>query len=147
MDPVLLPALFKELIPIVSIIAAVGAPVLIVFVVQHFKLRNRELQAEVESRRLLGERDKAYLESRIERLEQILMSQGGRGPWAPQQLSPPDATASAPALLAAGTGQIPPSPSGPVEGRPTLANPGLFEPPPVPADAPAAPGRKRAPTR
>ena len=133
MDPALAPAVLKEIIPMVAIAITFGFPVLIVFVIQHFKFKNRELQAELESRRLLGERDRAYLESRIERLEQVVMSQAGRGYGAPP-------------LAMSQQAPVPPNPVGPLQG-PMLANPGLFEPPPVPEGPQTAPGGKREPTR
>lgn len=113
--------LVAELIPVVAILTTFGMPVAIVYVVKYFKYRHRELEAELEARRMLSERDKAQLEVRIERLESVLLA-GARAPLPQQQLAPPVA-----------------------QQQPV---PELYEPPPLPEGAwlPGTPG-KREPTR
>ena len=74
------PKVIAEIVPVIALIATFGMPVAIVFVVNHFKYKNRELEAELEARRLLSERDKTELLARIERLENVLL--GGARPAA-----------------------------------------------------------------
>ncbi len=64
---------YEILIPIVAIVVTFGFPVALVFVIKWFKLRERELQFEAESRRWNEEHAKA-LEARVQRLESVLLS-------------------------------------------------------------------------
>ena len=84
------PRVVAEIVPVIALLATFGMPVAIVFVVNHFKYKNRELAAELEARRMLSERDKAELSARIERLENVLL--GARA----QQLAPLQAPAALP---------------------------------------------------
>jgi len=81
------PKIITEIVPVFAIAFTFGMPVAIVFVVNHFKYKNRELEAELEARRLLSERDKAELSARIERLENVLLG-GARQQVAAQQQAP-----------------------------------------------------------
>ena len=103
-------------------IATFGMPVAIVYVVKYFKFRHRELEAELEARRMVSERDKVQLEARIERLESVLLAGAQISRAQQPQLAPP----------------VP-------QQRPL---PELYQPPPLPEGAgpPGAPG-KREPTR
>jgi hypothetical protein len=102
------PAFINNLIPIIAILATFGTPVAIVFAIKHFKYKHRELEAELEERKLISSNDRLELEKRIERLESVIM--GARAPAVsapPQALSPardpalyeapPSETATAPA--------------------------------------------------
>jgi len=64
---------YEIFIPIVAIVVTFSFPVALVFVSKWFKLRERELQMEAESRRWNEEHAKA-LESRVQRLESIVLS-------------------------------------------------------------------------
>ena len=79
-------SVIQSLMPAVAMVATFGMPVAIVFIVKHFKYRDRELEAELEARRMLSERDKAQLEARIERLENALFARlpAATAPVAPQ---------------------------------------------------------------
>ncbi len=90
------PKIIAEIVPAIAIVFTFGMPVAIVFVVNHFKYKNRELEAELEARRLLSERDKAELSARIERLENVLL--GGARPAA-QVAAPQQAPAALHAAL------------------------------------------------
>lgn len=70
----------SQLIPMVAILATFGMPVGITFVVKHFKYKHRELEAELEARKMLSDRDRAELEKRIERLESVVMGARAPGP-------------------------------------------------------------------
>jgi hypothetical protein len=48
LDPVSLKYMAEILVPIVAILAALGMPVAIIWLVKHFKLRNRELDLEAQ---------------------------------------------------------------------------------------------------
>jgi hypothetical protein len=61
------------LIPIVSVLAVFGFPVAIVFVIKYFKLKERELSLEVDSRER-SQRQQLAIEQRVERLEGVLVS-------------------------------------------------------------------------
>jgi hypothetical protein len=61
------------LIPIVSVLAVFGFPVAIVFVIRYFKLKERELTFEVESRER-SQKQQLAIEQRVERLEGVLLS-------------------------------------------------------------------------
>jgi hypothetical protein len=61
------------LIPIVSVLAVFGFPVAIVFVIKYFKLKERELGLEVESRER-SQRQQLAIEQRVERLEGVVLS-------------------------------------------------------------------------
>src|SRR6478609_3132307 len=118
------PDVLHALIPMVATVATLGMPVLIVFVVAHFRFKNKELQADIEARKHLSERDRAYLEARIDRIEQVLLGQG--------RAQPSQFAAQEPL-------QGVPNPIGP---RSQLANPGLFEPPPAQGEALPATGKR-----
>jgi hypothetical protein len=77
-DPKVIAEIVAELIPAVAMVMLFGMPVAIVWTVHHFRFRKRELEAELEARRMLGERDKAELSARIERLESVLLGQAGQ---------------------------------------------------------------------
>jgi hypothetical protein len=61
------------LIPIVAVLATFGFPVAIVFVLKYFKLKERELNLEVEGRQKSQEQQFA-IEERVRRLEEVLLS-------------------------------------------------------------------------
>jgi len=65
-------ALLESLVPIVAITASLGLPVAIVFIHKYFKLRNRELDAEIEARRAWTEKERSLFEARVDRLEAAL---------------------------------------------------------------------------
>ena len=65
--------MIQSLIPIVSVLAVFGFPVAIVFVIKYFKLKERELALEVESRER-SQRQQLAIEQRVERLEGVLVS-------------------------------------------------------------------------
>ena len=65
--------MISALIPIVSVLAVFGFPVAIIFVIKYFKLKERELALEVESRQRT-ERQQHAIEQRVERLEEVLLS-------------------------------------------------------------------------
>jgi len=64
--------MIAALIPIVSVLAVFGFPVAIVFVIKYFKLKERELALESESRQR-SERQQLAIEQRVERLEEVLL--------------------------------------------------------------------------
>jgi hypothetical protein len=76
-------------IPIVGIIAAVGAPVAIYLGNKYFKLKEKELALEAEARQW-AERQQVRVEARLQRLEAVLMAIDAR---AVAQLMEPPATA------------------------------------------------------
>src|SRR6266851_5344878 len=65
--------MLAALIPIVSVLAVFGFPVAIVFVIKYFKLKERELALEAESRDR-SQRQQLAIEQRVERLEGVLVS-------------------------------------------------------------------------
>lgn len=65
--------MIQALIPIVSVLAVFGFPVAIVFVLKYFKLKERELALEVETRER-SQRQQLAIEQRVERLEGVLLS-------------------------------------------------------------------------
>jgi hypothetical protein len=65
--------MIQSLIPIVSVLAVFGFPVAIVFVVRYFKLKERELALEADSRER-SQKQQAAIEQRVERLEGVLLS-------------------------------------------------------------------------
>ncbi len=67
------PNIIGNFIPIIAILAVFGCPVGCLFVLKHFSFKHRELEAELEARKLLSARDRAELEKRIERLESVVM--------------------------------------------------------------------------
>jgi hypothetical protein len=72
----------------VATLVVFGMPVAIVFVVKHFSFKHRELEAELEARRMLGETQAARLEARLERVEAALISQSGHGMQEPRGINP-----------------------------------------------------------
>ncbi len=108
------PELVEQLIPIVAIVMTLGLPVGIVFVVKHFGFKHRELEAELEARKMISERDRAELERRIERLETVVMGARAQAPHG----------SHAPLL-------------------PPISSSALYEPPvSIPPEAPVQPGKK-----
>jgi hypothetical protein len=73
-------AILEQIQPIIAVLAVFGMPVGIVFVVKRFKFKHRELEAELEARKMISERDRAELEKRIERLESVVMGARAPGP-------------------------------------------------------------------
>jgi hypothetical protein len=65
--------MLAALIPIVSVLAVFGFPVAIVFVIKYFKLKERELSLEADSRDR-SQRQQLAIEQRVERLEGVLVS-------------------------------------------------------------------------
>jgi len=65
--------MIQALIPIVSVLAVFGFPVAIVFVLKYFKLKERELALEAESRERT-QKQQVAIEQRVERLEGVLLS-------------------------------------------------------------------------
>ena len=65
--------MIAALIPIVSVLAVFGFPVAIIFVLKYFKLKERELALEVESRER-SQKQQVAIEQRVERLEGVLLS-------------------------------------------------------------------------
>ncbi|HKB75152.1 MAG TPA: hypothetical protein VKC58_01060 [Myxococcales bacterium] len=65
--------MIQSLIPIVSVLAVFGFPVAIVFVIKYFKLKERELALEIESRER-SQKQQLAIEQRVERLEGVLLS-------------------------------------------------------------------------
>jgi hypothetical protein len=61
--------LAHELVPIVAILATFGCPVAFLFVFKWFKLREKELQFDAETRREMN----AAVEARVQRLESVLL--------------------------------------------------------------------------
>jgi hypothetical protein len=82
-------------IPIVGILALVGAPVAIYLGNKYFKLKEKELALEAEARQW-AEKQQVRLEARLQRVEAALMSIDAR---AAAQLMEPPATAEAGPLL------------------------------------------------
>jgi len=74
------PALLEPLVTMVAILSCLGLPLGIVFTVKHFTFKHRELEAELEARKLLSTRDRAELEKRIERLESVVMNAAASRP-------------------------------------------------------------------
>jgi hypothetical protein len=66
-------ALVQQFIPMVAIVMTIGLPIGIVFITKYFAFRHRELDAELEARKMLSNRDRVELEKRIERLESVVM--------------------------------------------------------------------------
>jgi hypothetical protein len=100
--------MIAALIPIVSVLAVFGFPVAIVFVLKYFKLKERELALESESRQR-SERQQLAIEQRVERLEEVLLSLDhdvrarlgiANAPSRPELMEPPaSAGAEQPAAL------------------------------------------------
>lgn len=87
------PAVLEAMIPLVGILASLGLPVALLYTYKHFKLRNRELDAEIEARRYWSESERARFEARVDRLESALLQ---RGPLPDRtMLEHPDAGAQA----------------------------------------------------
>ena len=69
MDPVVVTSLANALAPVAAILATFGMPVAIVYIVKHFKLRDRELLLEEK----IAERGgSAQVDARLARLETAL---------------------------------------------------------------------------
>jgi hypothetical protein len=69
-------AVLESLVPLVAIAASLGMPVAIVFIHKYFKLRNRELEAEIEARRAWTVKERSLFEARVDRLEAALFERG-----------------------------------------------------------------------
>lgn len=97
--------IIESFVPVVAMLATFGMPVAIVFIVKHFKIRNRELDAEIEARRFWNEKERAQFQARVERLENALF-QRGSAPLADRGLleSPPNEELDR--LAAAGRGPL-----------------------------------------
>ena len=65
--------MIAALIPIVSVLAVFGFPVAIIFVIKYFKLKERELALEADSREK-SQRQQLAIEQRVQRLEDVLIS-------------------------------------------------------------------------
>ena len=63
-------AMLQMLIPIVSILAVFGAPVVLVYIWKWFKLKDKELQVESEMRKSASQ----ALEARVQRLESVILA-------------------------------------------------------------------------
>jgi flagellar basal body-associated protein FliL len=61
------------LIPIVSVLAVFGLPVAIVFMVKYFKLKERELAMEVDTRHK-SQQQQLAMEERVRHLEDVLLN-------------------------------------------------------------------------
>ena len=77
-DPALV-SIVEAFIPIVAILSAIGAPVVIYLGNRYFKLKEKELALDAEARSW-AEKHAATLESRVQRVESVLLSldQGSR---------------------------------------------------------------------
>jgi len=64
------PDMFYALIPITAILAVFGLPVALVFLGRWFKLREKELQLDLELRKTMGQ----AMEARVRRLESIILA-------------------------------------------------------------------------
>ena len=64
------PAMMEMLIPVVAIVTTFSFPVALVFTFKWFKLKERELQVDAELRKTSGQ----ALESRVQRLESIILA-------------------------------------------------------------------------
>lgn len=64
--------MIQSLIPIVAVLAVFGFPVAIVFVAKYFKLKERELALEAESRER-SQKQQLAIEQRVERLEGVVL--------------------------------------------------------------------------
>jgi hypothetical protein len=69
-------AVLESLVPLVGIAASLGMPVAIFFIHKYFKLRNRELDAEIEARRAWTEKERSLFEARVDSLEAALFERG-----------------------------------------------------------------------
>jgi hypothetical protein len=65
--------MIQSFIPIVAMLAVFGFPVALVLGIKYFKLKERELALEVESRER-SQRQQLAIEQRVERLEEVLIS-------------------------------------------------------------------------
>ena len=65
--------MIQSFIPIVAVLAVFGFPVAIVFVLKYFRLKERELNLEMETRER-SQRQQLAIEQRVERLEGVLLS-------------------------------------------------------------------------
>jgi hypothetical protein len=83
MDPIALQKLVMYMVPVVAILATFGAPVAIVWMVKHFKLRHRELDLEAELHGKELELRLRTLEARQAAVETALTVMGARPSPAP----------------------------------------------------------------
>jgi len=67
------PEMVGGAIAIVSVLAVFGFPVGLVFVLKYFKLKDRELALEVESRQK-SQQQQYSIEERVRRLEEVLLN-------------------------------------------------------------------------
>jgi hypothetical protein len=102
MDPAALAVLMNALAPVLGALVCLGAPVVIVFTVKHFKLRHRELELEAELHGKQTQARLAAIEARLGTLE-IALGALVRGPASASLqdrlslLEPPPSTSEAPA--------------------------------------------------
>jgi hypothetical protein len=80
--------ILEQLIPIVGMLVVFGMPVAIVFVAKHFSFKRRELEAELEVRKMLSDAQAARLEVRLERVEAALIARSGQAMQEPRAMSP-----------------------------------------------------------
>ena len=83
MDPIALQKLVMYMVPVVAILATFGAPVAIVWMVKHFKLRHRELDLEAQLHGKELELRLRTLEARQAAVETALTVIGARPAPAP----------------------------------------------------------------
>jgi hypothetical protein len=85
--------LVRQFIPMVAIVMTFGLPAGIVFITKYFAFKHRELEAELEARKMLSERDRVELEKRIERLESVVMGARVQQHGIPSLLPPQSSSA------------------------------------------------------
>jgi hypothetical protein len=93
--------MLANLIPMIAMLTVFGMPVAIVFTVMHFRFRHRELEAELEMRRMIAQQQGTQLQARVERLESVLLSQQPAQAAALPAPLPADASLYEPPPLAA----------------------------------------------
>ena len=89
------PSIFYSLIPITALLTVFGMPVTLVLVSKWFKLKEKEMQFDLEIRKTSGQ----ALEARVRRLESIILdldadmrAKVGAGPMRPELMEPPPAS-------------------------------------------------------
>src|SRR3954466_10175706 len=80
MDPSVVGPIAHALVPIVGALAIFGSPVALVYVIKHFKLKNRELELEAELHSRELEMRLRSLEARQAAIESAVGAIGGRPP-------------------------------------------------------------------
>ena len=93
MDPIAMQKLVMYLVPIIAILATFGAPVAIVWMVKHFKLKHRELDIEAQLHGKELELRLRTLEARQAAVETALTAIGAKSSLPPVErmslLEPP----------------------------------------------------------